>query len=323
MEPLMADVTNHVADFYRDDVALVRRVTPFLAQAVEDGGMALAICTPHRARSLEVALGRSAVPLRAALPAFVVLDAQETLDALLVDGAPDPDRFEAVLGRPIRTQVATGRPFRAYGEMVDLLWQRGRVNEVLALEELWNALRHDVPFDLYCAYDHHLARGRRGRRAAAIIHTLHGQVVDPPGPATSPRRHRVATGQGSTAGPRSVPFPPDPESVSQARRFVREALEDCDEDLVADVQMVTSELATNAVVHARTDYVVVVDRSRTGLRLTVADSGPGMPRTIVSAPLAESGRGLQLVDRLSARWGVRCAAGGKFVWAEFEGPPPL
>jgi anti-sigma regulatory factor (Ser/Thr protein kinase) len=111
-------------------------------------------------------------------------------------------------------------------------------------------------------------------------------------------------------------FPNEATSVSAARRFVLASLEGLpprDADVIA---VMVSELAANAVRHTGSHFTVAVERSSERIRVEVVDSGPGDP--VVRAPYPEepSGRGLQIVQALSAEWGVIPAGDGpgKTVW---------
>lgn len=113
----------------------------------------------------------------------------------------------------------------------------------------------------------------------------------------------------------------DPVAVAGARRFVRACLAPADEDLVGDVSLVVSELATNAVIHAGTAFSVTLAASNGGpLLLTVRDASASEPSNGVSDTFALGGRGLLLVDAHCAAWGFSPEVeGGKSVWASFDG----
>src|SRR5690349_7099180 len=64
---------------------------------------------------------------------LLLLDAQETLDAFMIDGAPHAVRFRTVIDAAIDS-VDTSIGFRAYGDMVDVLWREGNPRGALALE---------------------------------------------------------------------------------------------------------------------------------------------------------------------------------------------
>jgi anti-sigma regulatory factor (Ser/Thr protein kinase) len=126
------------------------------------------------------------------------------------------------------------------------------------------------------------------------------------------------------ASSRLVAFalPGIPESVPVARRHVRDAL--CSHGLgeyAEDAAIVTSELAANAVQHACEDGTrtigVILTRAGTPAAVTVAvsDSCPHVPVRRDTPAGSEQGRGLQIVEALSAHWGWRCGGGRKVVFA--------
>ncbi|MFE9936925.1 SpoIIE family protein phosphatase [Streptomyces hirsutus] len=109
-----------------------------------------------------------------------------------------------------------------------------------------------------------------------------------------------------------------PQAVGHARRFTRRTLRSwgVSEDLDTAL-LVVSELVTNALVHTegqvRLDLTLVGDR----LRLAVADASPRSPAKPNSIGWeATGGRGILLVEALSAAWGTLPVSGGKQVWAE-------
>ena len=119
----------------------------------------------------------------------------------------------------------------------------------------------------------------------------------------------------------SIRLPPDGRSTGQARRFVADVLSGAGitgETLDAAV-LLTSELATNAVLHARSDLTVVVTVSAGGVRVEVADENPRLPSPVFVSVDALSGRGLQLVQAVASSWGIETHDSGKVVW--FELPP--
>ncbi|HEX7167839.1 MAG TPA: ATP-binding protein [Acidimicrobiales bacterium] len=112
-------------------------------------------------------------------------------------------------------------------------------------------------------------------------------------------------------------FAPEVGSARLARTFVRTALEA--HALPADLAvLLVSELATNAVLHARTDYVVRLTSNDGRVRVEVQDANERSPSIAHAPPEATSGRGLQLVQTLSAGWGVEGRPDGKVVWFEVD-----
>ena len=114
---------------------------------------------------------------------------------------------------------------------------------------------------------------------------------------------------------RELVLAPEVDSPRLARAFVRRAL--AESGLTSELAvLLISEVATNAVLHARTDFVVRVHSSDERIRVEVAD-GNQRPPVIGHTPAeATSGRGLHLVQALSRAWGVEGHADGKTVWFE-------
>lgn len=106
-------------------------------------------------------------------------------------------------------------------------------------------------------------------------------------------------------------------SPRRARRFVASTLVDwgCP-GLVPTVELLTSELVTNAVVHAGTEVALVIRATTSTVRVAVHDDGEGIPRARQAPALATNGRGLAMVDKLAERWGVLQEPTGKSVWFE-------
>lgn len=103
-------------------------------------------------------------------------------------------------------------------------------------------------------------------------------------------------------------------SVRRARAFVDVTLAAWHLDGVRDrAVLLTSELVTNAVVHARTPFKLAVHLDGV-VTVEVTDGSPDLPRLEAVAFDEVRGRGLTLVSRLASRWGTRPDPSGKTVW---------
>lgn len=113
-------------------------------------------------------------------------------------------------------------------------------------------------------------------------------------------------------------FPPTPAAATAARRLVTELLSSWGfppASLDAGAMVVT-ELASNAVRHARSPFTVRVQQLKGGVRVTVRDQSD---RRAVRQPTdldAEGGRGLSIVAAVATAWGCELHADGKEVWAD-------
>jgi anti-sigma regulatory factor (Ser/Thr protein kinase) len=128
-----------------------------------------------------------------------------------------------------------------------------------------------------------------------------------------------------TADSRWVALPRALESPSRSRAFVREVLVDWGLlAIVDDALLLVSELASNAVLHARSGLVVSVTRSPDGrlVRVTVRDDECDVEPTLRNpGPGEASGRGLGIVQTVATCWGVVRDRDGKSVWFELLARP--
>lgn len=113
--------------------------------------------------------------------------------------------------------------------------------------------------------------------------------------------------------------PSVPRSVAQVRRFARDAC--APGSATADaVELLVSEVATNALVHGEGEVRVRVQAREGVVRVEVDDESPVLPVARSAGPTAEGGRGLALVTALSSSWGVLPRDDGKTVWFEVAAP---
>jgi anti-sigma regulatory factor (Ser/Thr protein kinase) len=107
--------------------------------------------------------------------------------------------------------------------------------------------------------------------------------------------------------------------VTAARRFVQEVLSDRPFELVQAAELMASELATNCVRHAQTEFELTI-HTQGQIRIEVRDAGEGRPRLLSPAEREISGRGLRIVEAMADAWGIIPVANGKTVW--FTLPQP-
>jgi GAF domain-containing protein/anti-sigma regulatory factor (Ser/Thr protein kinase) len=122
-------------------------------------------------------------------------------------------------------------------------------------------------------------------------------------------------------------YQPEPLAVAAARKFVRETLRSWPlagrparrDTLIDDAVLLTSELVTNAVVHAGTSVYVTCKLLGGALEIVVLDERPAQiipdrPQAVADPAERTSGRGLQLPSELASAWGVTYARAVKAVW---------
>jgi GAF domain-containing protein len=106
------------------------------------------------------------------------------------------------------------------------------------------------------------------------------------------------------------------ESTPLARHWVTEHLGDVPIEVRECAALLTSELVTNAVLHAATPFTVTLHLMTDRIRVDVADGSPVVPSLKEYATDAATGRGLTLFNTLASNWGVQPVLGGKIVWFE-------
>lgn len=127
---------------------------------------------------------------------------------------------------------------------------------------------------------------------------------------------------------RTTSLLPSFHSAGEARRFVGETLRAHDLSHMLDpVLIAVSELATNVILHAGTEFTVTLIGLRDTLVLEIEDhvqdevpglTGMAAGRQVRAMEAGTSGRGLELVSLLSREWGVTTQSrGSKTVWASF------
>jgi anti-sigma regulatory factor (Ser/Thr protein kinase) len=112
---------------------------------------------------------------------------------------------------------------------------------------------------------------------------------------------------------------PHPTSVGAARRFVRDVLmsRQVADGVVDTVELLTSEVVTNAIIHGRSGPQLAVEIGECAVRVAVRDLSPKLPVRHVGRLDDVSGRGVVIVEELASAWGVEQEGNGsKQVWFE-------
>ena len=314
LEDIVTAPGGHVVQFYDSDAELSFMVGQHLAEAVRSGEVGVVIATEAHRRGFAEELAAAGIDVAeaGAAGALVWRDAGEAMAILTTDGSIDAEAFHRFIGGLLRQAARTGRPVRAYGEIVALLWDAGHVLAAIELERLWNELAREVEFSLLCAYRSASVSDPEQAEALREVCQLHSSIV--PGPRREPRPAGVCRSAGHEVSAR---FPHDRDAPRAARRFVLDALRGWGHGgaVLADAELLVSELATNAVLHARSPFVVGLRGGQSEIQISVHDASRAAPRRREPAPWAASGRGLNIVAALAAGWGVELTPAGKTVWA--------
>ncbi|MFZ0249010.1 MAG: SpoIIE family protein phosphatase [Acidimicrobiales bacterium] len=120
----------------------------------------------------------------------------------------------------------------------------------------------------------------------------------------------------SRDGMSTLHLEPVVESTPVARHWVSAHLRDLPAEVTGCAALLTSELVTNAVLHAATPMCITLHTLPDRIRIDVADGNPAFPSIKEYGRDAATGRGLTLFSTLASNWGVQAVDGGKIVWFE-------
>jgi DcmR-like sensory protein len=145
--------SEHIVQFFDTDESRAQNAATFLAKGYAAGEPMIVVARRANWAAMVEHLEILGVPVgrAAADGTLVVKDADETLQRFSRGGMPIAALFDATIGEAVTALSARGR-VRAYGEMVDMLAQRGDLNEAVTLEGFWNDLSERVPLFLMCGY---------------------------------------------------------------------------------------------------------------------------------------------------------------------------
>ncbi len=170
----------HSVQIYERDADLVTSVGAMLASSLSFGDSTLIVATPEHREQIARELESLGIDLQGCLSQgrYVALDAREVMSSVMRQGQPDRELFDSNFGsvlEKVREHARNqNRGLTVYGECVALLWNEGRKEAALRLEEFWqDVFRDDHTFHLHCAYPSSVfADGTEIRR----VHDLHSHV---------------------------------------------------------------------------------------------------------------------------------------------------
>ena len=170
--------------FYDDQAMLARTVVDFLAPGLAAQQSAVVVATPSHMAAFQARLAVKGFDVERAQASgrLVMMDAEESLGDLMVDGWPDRGRFLAAVPALVERAAAhaVDGQVRIYGEMVDVLWHRGKKTAALRLEQMWCDLQQSMPsFSLLCGYAFSHFHDESG--VLDILCGPHTHVLPPPG----------------------------------------------------------------------------------------------------------------------------------------------
>ncbi len=144
----------HFVQFFESDDFIVNEVSEYLIHGLKSGETCIAVATGDHLAGIKARVATFSYDLEQAIKdgRYIALDAHETLEKILSDCVPDPQKFSDVVGNLVKRAADLGGGVRIFGEMVGVLCSRGNYDSAVKLEGLWNELRKRHRFSLFCGY---------------------------------------------------------------------------------------------------------------------------------------------------------------------------
>jgi CheY-like chemotaxis protein len=175
----------HAVCFYEDGPSLARTVARFIGEGLAASQTAVIVATALHGASIRDQLTGMGVDSQERIEQgeLLMFDADEVLNRFMIANGPDAQRFEDTIN-PIVAKAAGSRKrlVRIYGEMVDVLWSKGREDAALSLEMLWHQLIARRKCSLLCGYSSGVCQGERFNticdRHSHVVSAHHSPVKD-------------------------------------------------------------------------------------------------------------------------------------------------
>ena len=147
---------DHIVQLYQDHDFLNSAVCRYIATGLANGDRIVLFPTLSHWNAFRQRLETEGVNVQGAQERgqLRVVDADELLPRLVPDAMPDPHIFNAVIGDVFRQACAGGsyQKLRAWGELVNVLWERGDVAASMNLEDLFDQLNKKIGIAMFCSY---------------------------------------------------------------------------------------------------------------------------------------------------------------------------
>jgi DNA-binding NarL/FixJ family response regulator len=149
---------NHEVEFYSDDAAFVVGFTRFIKASLRAGNAVVVVATEGHRNDLLTTLQADGVDVVTAIEQgrYISLEVADTLSTFMVNGLPDPGRFQKAAGDLVATAAKASKGERprvaACGECAPTLWAQGRADAAVQVEHLWDEIAKNCNVDILCGY---------------------------------------------------------------------------------------------------------------------------------------------------------------------------
>lgn len=150
--PHLKSSDRHFVQFYDNGSFLLGSLEKFIIDGLKAGDSAIVIATPVHVNQLKKGLKALGFDVNKLQGRIKIFDAEDTLSKFMIDEKPNKVLFDKIIGDLVKQSTGKGLRVRAFGEMVDILWNKGNESGAIELEKFWNKLVDKRPLYLFCAY---------------------------------------------------------------------------------------------------------------------------------------------------------------------------
>lgn len=145
---------HHMVQVYHDEAFLTEAVGYFIGEGLLRGEAVVVAATAQHTDAFTQYLATQGFDVEKVMQRHQLcfIDAHAALKSLMKQGEPDWHTFHDIAGGQIREAHLSYPKVRAWGEMVDILWQKGEREAAMTLENFWNKLAQRQDFSLMCSY---------------------------------------------------------------------------------------------------------------------------------------------------------------------------
>jgi len=147
---------DHIVQLYQDQQFLNRAVCRFAAAAIANGEGVILVPTVAHWDAFRPRIEAEGVDVKAAEKRgqLTIVDADDLLPTFMRDGMPDSPVFMGLAANVVSQARGDGRypKVRWWGEMVNILWERGEVTASMNLEDQFDRLAHEQDIAIFCSF---------------------------------------------------------------------------------------------------------------------------------------------------------------------------
>ena len=180
--PMRGETRCHEIQLYSSDEFFLNRFTRFIGAALRVGDAVVVAATESHRHSLFQRLLAVGFDIATVVDQgrYIPLDPADILSTFMVDGFPDPLRFQestsALIDSARKAARGKGPHVSACGECAALLWQQGNADAAVRLEALWDELAKAEGVDILCGYPGVSFRREQGSETLRSLIAEHSAV---------------------------------------------------------------------------------------------------------------------------------------------------